>query len=54
MSRKKHRRVLSIKRYCFNHDVRKVAASDAFHSLDAEKCFAEIHGDKQMNAMLSE
>ena len=35
-------------------DVRKVAASEAFDSLNNMKCFAEIHGDKQMNVMLNE
>ena len=29
-------------------------ASEALDSLDAVKRFAEIHGDKQINAMLSE
>ena len=35
-------------------DVRKVTASETLDSLDAVKCFTEIHGDKQMNVMLSE
>ena len=35
-------------------DVRKVKASEALDSLNAVKCFAEIHGDKQMNVMLNE
>ena len=35
-------------------DVRKVTASEALDSLHAVKCFTEIHGDKQMNVMLSE
>ena len=35
-------------------DVRKVTASEALDSLDAVKCFAKIHGDKQMNVMLNE
>ena len=34
--------------------VRKVTASDALDSLDVVKCFAESHGDKQMNVMLNE
>ena len=29
-------------------------ASEALDSLDVVKCFAEIHGDKQINAMLNE
>ena len=29
-------------------------ASEALDSLDVAKCFAEIHGDKQINAMLNE
>ena len=35
-------------------DGRKVAISEALDSLDHAKCFAEIHGDKQMNLMLNE
>ena len=35
-------------------DVTKVTASETFDSLDAVKCFAEIHGDKQINVMLNE
>ena len=35
-------------------DVRKMTASEALDSLNAVKCFAEIHGDKQMNIMLNE
>ena len=35
-------------------DVRKMTASEAVDSLDAVKCFAEIHGGKQMNVMLNE
>ena len=31
-----------------------MAAFEAFDSLDTVKCFADIHGDKQMNVMLSE
>ena len=31
-----------------------MTASEALDSLDAVKCFAEIHGDKQMNVMLNE
>ena len=34
-------------------DVRKVAASETLDSLDAMKCFAEIHGDKQRNVILN-
>ena len=34
--------------------VRMVTASEALDSLDAVKCFAESHGDKQMNVMLNE
>ena len=58
MPRKEHRRGLAIKRYCFNQiaddeqDVRKVTASEALDSLDAVKCFTEIHGDKKMNVMV--
>lgn len=33
-------------------DVRKVMASEVLDSLDAVNCFAVIHGDKLMNAML--
>ena len=33
--------------------VRKVKASEALDSLDTVKCFAESHGDKQMNVMLN-
>ena len=35
-------------------DFRKVTASKALDVLDAVKCFAESHGDKQMNVMLNE
>ena len=35
-------------------DVRKMTASEALGSLNAVKCFAEIHGDKHMNLMLNE
>ena len=35
-------------------DIRKVTAFEALDSLDAVKCFAEIHGNKQMNVMLNE
>ena len=35
-------------------DVRKMTASEALDSLDAVKCFTEIHGDKQMTVMLNE
>ena len=35
-------------------DVRKVTASEVLDSLDAVKCFPEIHGDKQINVMLNE
>ena len=35
-------------------DVRKRTESEALDSLDPLKCFAEIHGDKQMNVMLNE
>ena len=35
-------------------DVRKMTASEALDSLNAVKCFAQIHGDKQMNVMLNE
>ena len=35
-------------------DFRKVTISKAHGSLDAVKSFAEIHGDKQMSAMLNE
>ena len=35
-------------------DVTNMTASEALDSLDAVKCFAEIHGDKQMNVMLNE
>ena len=31
-----------------------MTAFEAFGSLDTVKCFADIHGDKQMNVMLSE
>ena len=34
--------------------VRKMTASEALDGLDAVKCFAEIHGDKQMDVMLNE
>ena len=34
--------------------VRNVTPSKALDSLDAVKCLAEIHGDKQMNVMLYE
>ena len=37
-----------------DQDVRKVTAFEALDSLDAVECFAEIHGDKQMNVMLNE
>ena len=35
-------------------DVRKMTASEDLGSLNVVKCFAEIHGDKQMNLMLNE
>ena len=35
-------------------DGRKLTISEALDSLDHAKCFAEIHGDKQMNLMLNE
>ena len=35
-------------------DVRKMTASEALDSLNAVKCFAEIHADKQMNVMLNQ
>ena len=35
-------------------DVRKTTASETLDSLYAVKCFAKIHGDKQMNVMLNE
>ena len=35
-------------------DVRKVTASEGLESLDPVKCFAKIHGDKQMNVMSDE
>ena len=35
-------------------NVKKVTTSEALDSLNAAKCFAEIHGDKQMNAILNE
>ena len=35
-------------------DVSKMTASEALDSLNVVKCFAEIHGDKQMNVMLNE
>ena len=35
-------------------DVKKMAVSEVLDSLDAVKCCAEIHGDKQMNVMLNE
>ena len=65
MPRKKHCRGLTVRRYCLindsddetaddEQDVRKVKASEALDSLNAVKCFAEIHGDKQMNVMLNE
>ena len=65
MPRKKHYRDFAIGRYCFSNDlddkiaddeqgVRKVTASEALDSVDAAKCFAGIHGDKQMNVMLNE
>ena len=31
-----------------------LTASEALDSLDHVNCFAEIHGDKQMNVMLNE
>ena len=31
-----------------------MTASQALDSLDTVKCYAEIHGDKQMNVMLNE
>ena len=34
-------------------DVRKVTASEALDSVVTVNCFAEIHGDKQMNVMLN-
>ena len=34
--------------------VRKLTVSEALHNLDAVKCFAEIHGDKQKNVMQNE
>ena len=30
-----------------------MAVSEALDSLDAAKCFAEIHGDEQMNVKLN-
>ena len=65
MPRKKHCRGLAIRRYCFSNDlddkitddeqgVRKVTAFEALDSVDTAKCFAGIHGDKQMNVMLNE
>ena len=35
-------------------DVTKVTASEVLDSLDAVKCFTEIHRDKQMSVMLNE
>ena len=35
-------------------NVTKVMESETLESLDAVKCFTEIHGDKQMNVMLIE
>ena len=35
-------------------NVTKVTVSEILDSLDAVKCFTEIHGDKQMNVMLIE
>ena len=35
-------------------DVRKVTASETLDSLDSVQCFAEIHGDKEMNIILNE
>ena len=35
-------------------DARKTTASETLDSLYAVKCFAKIHGDKQMNVMLNE
>ena len=34
-------------------DVRKVTTSEVLDSLDAVMCFANLHGDKQMNVMLN-
>ena len=35
-------------------DAKKMMASEALNSLGIVKCFAEIHGDNQMNVMLNE
>ena len=35
-------------------DVRKMTASKTLDSLDAMRCFAKSHGDKQMDVMLNE
>ena len=35
-------------------DARKTTGSETLDSLYAVKCFAKIHGDKQMNVMLNE
>ena len=32
----------------------KMSASETLDSLDVVKCFAEIHGDKQINVVLNE
>ena len=65
MPTKNHCRGLAIIRCCFSQwlgwqiaddkqDVRKVTATEAPDSLDAVKCFAEIHGDKQLNVLPNE
>ena len=35
-------------------DVSKVTASEVLDRLGVVKCFAKVHGDKQMNVMLNE
>ena len=35
-------------------DAKKMMAPEALNSLGIVKCFAEIHGDNQMNVMLNE
>ena len=35
-------------------DAKKMTASEALTSLSIVKCFAEIHGDNQMNVILNE
>lgn len=35
-------------------DVRKMTTSKTLDSLDAMRCFAKTHGDKQMDVMLNE